>query len=344
MSDKKVDPAILAELIPIKALSPEHCKELATHSRIGKLNAGEFLYKSSDKTKWAVYILKGVVELLQKGVAPRTVTGMTKQARLPLEQRLCSARAQTDVVFLRVDAELLDNMLALDQSGRIEVQALKSDEDWMSITLQAHIFHKIPPMNIQSVFMRMQPVRRKAGQLVFKQGDVGDAFYVVSQGRCQVVRKNKAASKAVVLANLSVGSFFGEESLISDSQRNASVVMVSDGVLMRLKKNDFVELLKDPVLKSVHYNETISDPNLVWLDVMLPSEYKSRHLKNSMNLPFPLLRSKLNKLDRNRRYVVYCETEKLSSTATFLLNQNNIDAILLDGGLANVPNEGFSVA
>lgn len=342
MKEKILDPAVFSDLVPIKALSPGHGKELASKSKMGKLQAGQFLYKSNAELKHVFYVLKGEVELIQNGKAPRTVTGRTKQAKLPLEQPLCSARAKTDIVYLTVDSGLLDNMLALDQSGRIEVQALDSDEDWMSRILQAKIFRRIPPLNIQSVFLRMEEVRFKAGSYVFKQGEIGDSFYIVRKGQCKVVRQTKSSSKELVLANLKVGSFFGEESLISDSRRNASVVMAIDGILMRLKKDDFLELLKDPILKSINYHDIKSDPGLIWLDVRLPDAYRSRHLKNSMNLPFPLLRSKMDKLDPKRRYIVYCDTQRLSSTATFLLNQHDIDALVLDGGLGSVPSEELS--
>ncbi|MDH5327921.1 MAG: cyclic nucleotide-binding domain-containing protein [Gammaproteobacteria bacterium] len=341
MSNKIIDPAIFSDLVPIKALSPDHCKELAAKSRILKSKAGQALYNAEDASRRVFYVIKGEVELIQKGAPTRSVVGGTKHSKLPLERQQCSAKAKTDLVCLSVDADLLDNMLALEQSGRIELQELE-DEDWMTKTLQSSLFHKIPPLNLQSFFMRMEEVAVKSGQMVFNQGSEGDSFYIIRKGQCQVVRQTRSSSTGLVLATLGVGSFFGEEALISDSKRNASVVMTTDGVLMRLKKDDFQELLRDPVLKSIQYSDIMSDPNLVWLDVRLPNEYQSRHLKNSVNVPFPLLRSKLNKLDRSKRYVVYCDTEKLSSMATFLLNQNDIDAFVLDGGLSNVPQDSIS--
>jgi rhodanese-related sulfurtransferase len=73
----------------------------------------------------------------------------------------------------------------------------------------------------------------------------------------------------------------------------------------------------------------------------LPSEYQSRHLPNSINIPLPLLRNKLDKLDADRKYIVCCDTGRRSSTATYLLTQNNFNAYVLESGLQGVPSEAL---
>ena len=192
MKVNKIDPTLLSDLVPIKALSPEQCQELASKSKLGELKAGHYLYKSGEENQRVFYVLQGDVELVQNQMASRIVTGGTRMAKIPLERRLCTAKVKTDCVYLCVDANLLDNMLAPGQSGSVEVQDL-DDEDWMTKILQANIFSKIPPVNIQSIFMRMKEVRTKAGQLVVKQGDVGDSYYIIRNGQCRVVRRTKSA-------------------------------------------------------------------------------------------------------------------------------------------------------
>ena len=53
------------------------------------------------------------------------------------------------------------------------------------------------------------------------------------------------------LAELKTGDSFGEEALISESTRNATITMITDGVLMKLAKDTFVELVKKPTLQSL---------------------------------------------------------------------------------------------
>lgn len=342
-AENKINPALLADLVPIKALSPDHCQELALKSQTGVLKAGNFLFKAGDEGKRIVYALKGSVDLIQEGAPVRTVAGGTKQAKLPLEQssvHQCTARTKTDVTYLTVDANLLDIMLTWEQSGGYQVQELEDeqgDEDWMSRILQANVFHKIPPANIQSVFMRMKETHYNAGDYVIKQGEEGDSFYIIREGNCQVIRQTKKTPQGMILAKLAVGDNFGEEALISGGKRNASVRMTSNGVLMSLTKKDFLELLNEPLLKSVGYVEAKSESAAVWLDVRLPAEYQTRHIKGSVNLPLPLLRAKLGKLDPKRKYIVCCDTGRRSSTATYLLSQHNVDASVLENGLDGAP-------
>jgi len=54
--------------------------------------------------------------------------------------------------------------------------------DWMTTLLQTKAFHRIPPANIQAIFMRMQRINYRLGDVVIKQGTEGDYFYVVVRG------------------------------------------------------------------------------------------------------------------------------------------------------------------
>ena len=336
---------MLVDLVPIKALTPDHCQELADKSEFCKLDKGKPLFHEGEETSRVVYLISGEVELTSSQGSRRIIVGGTKASKLPLEQNRVhqfTATARTDASFIKVDSNLLDIMLTWQQSGGYEVQDLDSDEgadeDWMSRILQAKVFHRIPPANIQSIFMKMEPCHYKKGESVIKQGDEGEHFYLIREGACDVIRKTRKNPDGVRLARLGVGDNFGEEALISGGRRNASVVMVTDGVLMRLSKTDFLALMNEPLLKWLSYAEAksiVSDGG-VWIDVRLPQEYQTRHIPHSLNIPLPILRSKLDKLDQGRRYIVYCDTGRRSSTATYLLSQNGFDASVLQNGLQHV--------
>ena len=83
----------------------------------------------------------------------------------------------------------------------------------MTALLQTKAFHKIPPANIQAVFMRLNRVDYRAGEVVIKQGDVGDYFYVVVKGRCIVTRETPLNKEGVRLAELKMGDTFGDGDL-----------------------------------------------------------------------------------------------------------------------------------
>jgi len=347
----RVEPAWLANFVPIKTLTPDHLKELAEKSRLVPLPNGKTLFKQGDKMERISYLLKGTVQVNHPDGTVKQVTARTQAACLPLEQAPLHQRtviAKTDCLIVMVDPDLLDIMLTWTQSGGYEVQELDDQagggEDWMSRLLQAKVFHRIPPANIQSIFMRMEAQPFKPGEIVIKQGDEGDRFYLVREGNCAVIRRTRKNPEGVHLATLQAGDNFGEEALISGGKRNASVVMKSPGVLMSLKKQDFLDLMNAPLLKEVNIGEAkkLLEDGAIWIDVRLPQEHQERHIPGSINIPLPILRTKLDRLDNKRTYIVYCDTGRRSSTATYLLTQNGYTAFILRGGLQNVPADDLA--
>ncbi|HEC20258.1 MAG TPA: cyclic nucleotide-binding domain-containing protein [Gammaproteobacteria bacterium] len=346
-----VDLIEFSSLVPIKALGMEHCRELLAQSEVVAFAKGTIIFEQGDVSQSIVYVMSGDVELLVDGQVEKHIRGGTRLAKLPLEQaEQCqhTARALTDVVCVRVDQNALDIMLTWDQSGGYEVQELDEsvraedddDGDWMARLLQAKVFHRIPPANIQSIFMSMVTEHFSAGESVIRQGEEGEHFYIIREGQCEVSRKTRKNPEGMVLATLSVGDNFGEEALISGGKRNASVTMLTDGVLMSLSKADFLELLNEPLLKWVSFREgsELAADGAVWIDVRLPAEYKARHIRKSINIPLPLLRTKLEKLDPERRYLLYCDSGRRASIATYLLSQEGFDAFVLLDSLDNLPD------
>ncbi len=63
-----------------------------------------------------------------------------------------------------------------------------------------------------------------------------------------VTRETPMNRSGLKLAELGVGDTFGEEALISEAKRNATVSMLTDGVLMRLNKQDFRDLMNEPLV------------------------------------------------------------------------------------------------
>ena len=333
----------LEELSPLDGLKQDNLTALAKKTEIQSAAAGHVLFRQGDAKKLTVYVLDGAVELDQDGSVVSTIAGGSTSSMNPLSPQLprrCSATAKTPIQYIVLDSDLLDVMLTWDQTGSYEVGALgqsfeETSDDWMTTLLQTKAFHKIPPANIQAIFMRLQQINVKNGEVIVKQGDEGDFFYIITRGSCVVTRETPLNKEGIRLAELSVGDTFGEEALISESKRNATVVMSSDGALMRLAKDDFQKLLNEPMLDwvSLERAEEIVANGGKWLDVRLPSEYEAFHNDDSINVPLYFIRLKLKTLDENVPYVVCCDTGRRSSAAAFILNERGFQTFVLSGGL-----------
>jgi rhodanese-related sulfurtransferase len=111
--------------------------------------------------------------------------------------------------------------------------------------------------------------------------------------------------------------------------------MTSDGAVMRLGKEDFKKLLNEPMLDWVTLEEAekIVANGGQWLDVRLPSEFENQHLEGALNIPLYFIRLKINTLDKDRQYVVCCDTGRRSSAGAYILNERGYQAFVLQGGV-----------
>lgn len=347
MESKPLELGLLRSFSPLDGLKSENLQSLARRTSLQELTAGRHLFKQGERNKRTYYLISGVLELLQDGRTVMIIRGGSPEARNPIAPatpRRCSARVVSDrIEYIGIDSNMLDMMLTWDQTGSYEVNELhgvedssQTSNDWMTILLQTKAFHKIPPANIQAIFLRMQRVDRRAGDTIIKQGEEGDYFYVIVKGTCVVTRETPLNDSGIKLAELGMGDTFGEEALISDARRNASVTMTSDGALMRLSKEDFRTLLNEPMLDWVDLQqaEEIIARGGQWLDVRLPSEFENHHVSGATNLPLYFIRLKLKSLDRNIHYVVCCDTGRRSSAGAYILSERGFRASVLRGGLA----------
>lgn len=344
MSDKPADLSILRSFSPLDGLRRENLGALARKTTVRRLDAGRVLFKEGDTDKRTFYLVSGDVELRAGERTVGMLQGGTPDARsavAPGQPRRFTARALSDIEYVSIDSELLDVLLTWDQTGTYEVTEITAEsgsadaDDWMTVLLQTKSFHRIPPANIQALFMRMERVNCKAGDVIIKQGDEGDYFYVITRGKCVVTRETPLNREGIRLAELTVGESFGEEALVSDTRRNATVAMLTDGSLMRLNKADFDSLLNEPLLRWV---DLAKAKDLVargarWLDVRLPSEFENFHLEGAINIPLYFIRMKLRTLEPDVPYVVVCDTGRRSSAGAFLLSERGFEAYCLRGGL-----------
>lgn len=338
-----IDRKILANLIPINALSVEHLQRLAETTDAERFEVGSTLFSQGEEDRRTVYLLKGEVTLGSDGRLLKTVQGGTEDTRHPLapyQPRQVTAEASSDVVCVRLQSEMVDALLTWDQSRGYIVDELHADEDdddsdWMTRILQKELFFRIPPPNIQAMFQRMQPVSARAGARIIEQGAEGDFYYIIKRGQCQVTRRTRSHPEGIALATLGVGDGFGEDALISDARRNATVTMLDDGELMRLSKTDFMQLLNEPLLDWVGYDDgqEMVRQGARWLDVRLPAEYASHHLAGSLNIPYHALRMRAANLDPETDYLLYCDTGSRSSAAAYVLSERGFRAYVLRGGL-----------
>lgn len=342
---------ILGKLEPIRSLSAERLKELSDICSVERHEIGSDPLRGVNLEGQSVYLLHGEMKVSLPGGCHRVLVGGCDEANWPFGKKIAkpvSSRAITAVDLVRIDNDLLDILMTWDQlsTATMPVDTNKSEEAtlWRTMSgvlrtraLTAGALAQLPPAHIHELMRRFERIKVKRGQVVVSEGELGDYYYVIESGRCEVSRT--VAGSQLYVAELLAGEAFGEEALVAGENRNATVKMKTDGALWRLSKPDFVELLQTPLLHGISADEArhrVGIGQAHWLDVRYPAEYVQDALPGAINVPLNEIRSAFGVLDAGREYIVYCQSGRRSSAAAFLLAQHGLKASWLQGGLSEL--------
>ena len=107
--------------------------------------------------------------------------------------------------------------------------------------LDQDIFAGLPPARIEAAARRLVTIPVEAGEVVVRQGDVADRFYVIDAGTMKVTQQRDGQDAE--LRELGPGALFGEIGLLRDVPRTATVTAITPGVLYALDADAFGELV-----------------------------------------------------------------------------------------------------
>ncbi|MEN9481875.1 MAG: hypothetical protein RLZZ298_3270 [Pseudomonadota bacterium] len=339
---------IFSQLEPIRGLSELRLIELANLCRPEKFPIGADPLRSTSKYGQFFYLVKGELGTLLSDGSRRVMVGGCDEANWPIGYKTVlpvSSKAITEIEVVRVDFDLLDIMMTWDEltsvSSRKPPTAGNEPADWGTMTgafnaqaLTSGCLAQLPMAHIHELLQRFERIKTKRGQVLIHDGELGDSYYMIESGRCEVSKMVGGAQ--VVLAQLRAGDSFGEEALVSETSRNATVTMKTDGTLLRLTKPDFIELLRAPLLHAVERDDAerrVASGQALWLDVRYAAEFGQDGLPGALNIPLNEIRSAFDLLDKSKEYIVYCHSGRRSSAAAFLLAQHGLKAFWLRDGL-----------
>jgi CRP-like cAMP-binding protein len=101
------------------------------------------------------------------------------------------------------------------------------------------LFRTLPSEELAQIAEITEEQPLSAGDVVFAEGEPGDALYLVVEGAVRVHQGDRQ------LASLSVRDVFGEMAVLDSEPRSASVTVVSDAVLLKIGRDDFRDILNE---------------------------------------------------------------------------------------------------
>ena len=309
--------------------------------QIAEALAGNTLFSNEDgEGGEAVFLLSGEVEVTTASGEQEVITSASEKARFSLvNPRYVKARALTDSAVMKLDRNILDLMVTWDQLATAESQRARLNDEIATakfLNKYNKSFTQIPIPNILKLFKLVEPITVSQGEVLIHQGDEGDYFYMIDSGKAlvQVEKIDEDGAEAIELFELEEGTSFGEDALLTNNKRNATVSMMTDGTLLRLSKGDFLGLLDEPQLRWLTPREAQDAvrQGSCWLDVRHETEYQQARLPKAINIPLHEINNRREELDPDIHYICYCDTGRRSSAAACLLG-SSLNVSVLRGGI-----------
>ena len=155
---------------------------------------------------------------------------------LNLQPRSATVRAATDCTLVEMRRNVLD-FLQKNKTFRAQM-----DEIYRRRALENHlrsvpVLASLPPEFIERLRARIELVRHAPGDVICRQGDPADAFYLVRMGFVKVSERHPGGD--LVLAYIGRGGYFGEMGLLANAARNATCTALDHVEVVRMPADEF---------------------------------------------------------------------------------------------------------
>jgi len=339
-----VNSSDLARLYPLDKLRAENLEQLAREAGSDEAGRGAVLFKAGDSDEETIFLLSGRVRGVYPDGRKKDIDASTLQGRYALgdlqPRRFTATVTSLSAALVRIDRRYLEKIQTWDQLSRAEnfryYDPSPEANRWVFRLLQSRALHKLPSGNIERMFQQFEEIEVKAGDVVIREGDAADFYYVIKDGAASVTKKLETGS--AVVAYLVRGDTFGEDALLASTLRNATVTMIKDGKLMRLSKKAFEEVMKPPAVDwlSPGMASIMARQGAIVVDVRMKEEHTRRAIKDAINVPLYTMRETVADFDKSKKYIVYCNTGERSAAAAFILGKLGFEVYALQGGISGM--------
>ena len=332
---------LISRFSPLYQIDQKYHSQLASELKLITVKAGDTIIRKSRNPKQMHYLVSGTVEVRESFEQRTTINHTNPLCGQALEFAIkprASAKAAGECVLLVTNADRIDQYLSWSQDynifyldeGVMEVEEhdlIEYDfqEDWDNILVRSKLASNLSNQTIHQLLSQLEDVEVKAGQCIVKANSPADYFYVIKKGSAEVVTPTHGPFKGERFA-LGPGNYFGDEALVADTIRNASVTMTSNGVLGRLDTDAFNYLIKQNLVSPLTEDLRAASGSVKILDVRFPLEFKLGHAENSINLPISHLRQRMTNLQESSLYVIAPANDSRAELATYLMRQAGFEA------------------
>lgn len=132
-----------------------------------------------------------------------------------------------------------------DKSEGLATPPSGDQHEFARLLREVDLFAGLERVTLARLAAHLEPQSYAASSIIFRQGDAGDALYVVASGTVGVYTTDKTGTAETLVRILSVGEPFGEMALLSSIPRTATIKVETDCEVLRLNRSAFVELVRE---------------------------------------------------------------------------------------------------
>lgn len=326
------------------SLSDSALDTLSRRLKVVELPAGTQIIEENTPAGSFYFVERGEVEVTKRTKWGHTAKlsvmssgeGFGEMALLTCPSRASSVKALTSVRLYELAKSDFEDVLLCESSFICMLQQKIENYAQHNKLKTLQPFAILEPEKMPALMTKIVEKTYAPGQDIVVQGDKGDTYYIVKSGQVAVLTGQTNTTEPVLLAILGEGEGFGEEALIRDKPRNATVRALEETTVLALAKADFDRILMASYVDYAYAEEVITEDigQYVFIDARIRPEYEEEHIAGAVNIPIEVLRQKYMDLDPSLNYLTYCTNDSRGTAAAFLLRSHGFKARSIRGGLS----------
>jgi len=199
----------------------------------------------------------------------------------------------------------------------------------LNLLINIPVFSGISPEIFYKMEKSIKEREFSKGETIFKEGDAGNAFYIIKSGAIEILKGDPLKNRQIRLAVRGEGDFFGEMSLLEDSPRFAYAKAVQDSVVLEISREDFKNLIaKNPPMAMEVMGVLSSRIREADLQMIADLEKKNEQLEKT-NRQLIETTQKLQKSNENIRSANKFLETIISASQFFIIVTDNTGKIFI---------------
>ncbi len=237
---------VIAGVAKFWELSEEETALFYSHLKEERVRSGEMIIRQGDQGDKFYIVKSGQVEvIISRKDEPDLMAAKLSRgdyfgeiALIKNVPRTASVKTVADCSLLVLERKDFEVLMTKKVNLAVRIDRLIENRGFL---IKLPLFAEFAPAQVAMAASRLVPERYQPGQPVITQGEIGDSFFIIKEGRLEVLVMKGGQKKKV--AELGPGEYFGEIALLLDVPRTADVVAKTECLVLRLYKDDFKSLL-----------------------------------------------------------------------------------------------------